>query len=235
MGQVFVFSLTAALNPSLLTAVTVMLTLDRPRRLLEGYLVGALVTSFTCGLVLVFALPNSSTSSTAKHGVDPVLNIALGALILVIVFVVATGRDRRRRAWSERKRERAKTKAPPRWRRQLSKGSARDTFVVGVLLSFPGASYIAGMDLLHKQQLGTAVTVLAVLAFNLIMLALLELPLLGYAIRPQWTAAAVQRFGDWLTRRGGRVAPQIHVFQMHHDIAFKPDDLAATGDSKPVG
>jgi Sap, sulfolipid-1-addressing protein len=154
----------------------------------------------------VFALPNSSTSSTAKHGVDPVINIALGALILVIVFVVATGRDSRRRAWSERKRERAKTKAPPRWRRQLSKGSARDTFVVGVLLSFPGASYIAGMDLLHKQQLGTAVTVLAVLAFNVIMLSLLELPLLGYAIRPQWTAAAVQRFSDWLTRRGGRVA-----------------------------
>jgi Sap, sulfolipid-1-addressing protein len=206
VGQVFVFSLTAALNPSLLTAVTVMLTLDRPKRLLEGYLLGAGVTSITCGLVLVFALPNSSTSSTAKHGVDPVLNIALGALILVIVFVVATGRDRRRRAWSERKRERAKTKAPPRWRRQLSKGSAHDTFVVGVLLSFPGASYIAGMDLLHKQQLGTAVTVIAVLAFNVIMLMLLELPLLGYAIRPQWTAGAVQRFSDWLTRRGGRVA-----------------------------
>ncbi len=206
VGQVFVFSLTAALNPSLLTAVTVMLTLDRPRRLLTGYLLGALVTSITCGLVLVFALPNSSTSSTAKHGVDPTLNIALGALILVIVFVVATGRDSRRRAWSERKRERAKTKAPPRWRSQLSKGSARDTFVVGVLLSFPGASYIAGMDLLHKQQLGTAGTVIAVLAFNLIMLSLLELPLLGYATRPQWTAAAVQRFSDWLTRRGGRVA-----------------------------
>jgi hypothetical protein len=206
VGQVFVFSLTAALNPSLLSAVTVMLTLDKPKRLLVGYLLGALITSVTCGLVLVFALPDSSTSSAAKRGVDPVLNIALGALILVIVFIVASGRDRRRREWRERKRERAKTKPPPRWRRQLSKGSARGTFVVGVLLSFPGASYIAGMDLLHKQQLGTAVTVIAVLAFNLIMLVLLELPLLGYAIRPQWTAATVQRFSDWLIRRGGRVA-----------------------------
>ena len=62
------------------------------------------------------------------------------------------------------------------------------------------------MDLLHKQELGTAVTVLAVLAFNVIMLILLELPLLGYATRPEWTAAAIQRFSDWLTRRGGRVA-----------------------------
>jgi hypothetical protein len=206
VGQVFVFSLTAALNPTLLTAVTVMLTLEKPQRLLLGYLLGALVTSVTCGLVLVFALPDSSTSSTAKDGVNPVLNIVLGVLVLVVVFVVATGRDTRRRAWTERKRERAKDKAPPRWRRQLSKGSPRDTFIVGVLLSFPGASYIAGMDLLHKQQRGTAVTVIAVVAFNVIMLLLLELPLVGYATRPEWTAVAVQRFGDWLTRRGGRVA-----------------------------
>jgi hypothetical protein len=206
VGQVFVFALTAALNPTLLTAVTVMLTLEKPKRLLTGYLLGAYVTSITCGLLLVFALPRSSASSTAKHSVNPVLNIVLGALILLIVFIVGTGRDRRRRAWSERRHERAKDKPPPRWRRQLSKGSARDTFVVGVLLSFPGASYIAGMDLLHKQNAGTAVTVLVVVAFNVIMLALLELPLIGYATRPEWTAAAVERFSDWLLRRGGQVA-----------------------------
>jgi hypothetical protein len=47
--------------------------------------------------------------------------------------------------------------------------------------------------------------VLAVLGFNLIMLALLELPLIGYATRPEWTAVTVKRFSDWLTRRGGRV------------------------------
>jgi Sap, sulfolipid-1-addressing protein len=206
VGQVFVFSLTAALNPTLLTAVTVMLALEKPERLLLGYLLGALLTSITCGLLLVFALPGSATASTAKHGVNPVLNIVLGALVLVVVFVVATGRDARRRAWSERKRERDKDKAPPRWRRQLSKGSTRDTFVVGALLSFPGASYIAGMSLLHKQQIGTALTVLVVVAFNVVMLILLELPLIGYATRPQATAAAVARFGDWLTSRGGRVA-----------------------------
>jgi Sap, sulfolipid-1-addressing protein len=206
VGQVFVFALTAALNPTLLTAATVMLTLEKPERLLTGYLLGALVTSITCGLLLVFALPGSSTSSTAKHGVNPVLNVVLGALILVIVFVVGSGRDRRRRAWSDRRRERAAAKPPPRWRRQLSKGSARDTFIVGALLSFPGASYIAGMDLLHKQHIGTALTVIVVLAFNVIMLMLLELPLLGYATNPEWTAGAVARFSDWLTRRGGRVA-----------------------------
>jgi hypothetical protein len=206
MGQVFVFALTAALNPTLLTATTVMLTLEKPKRLLTGYLAGALVTSVTCGLVLVFALPHTSTSSSAKHTVNPIINIALGALILLVVFVIATGRDQRRRDWSARRRARSADKPDPRWRRQLSKGSARDTFVVGVLLSFPGASYIAGMDLLHKQNTGTVTTILVVLAFNAIMLVLLELPLLGYAIRPEWTAATIERFSEWLIRRGARVA-----------------------------
>jgi Sap, sulfolipid-1-addressing protein len=75
-----------------------------------------------------------------------------------------------------------------------------------VLLSFPGASYIAGMDLLSKQHDSTVVLVIAVLAFNVIMLMLLELPLIGYATRPEATETAVKRFSDWLTRSGGRAA-----------------------------
>ncbi len=206
VAKVFTFSLFAALNPTLLAAVTVMLTLLSPKRLLSGYLVGALVTSITCGLLLVFTLNGSSTSSSAKHTVNPILNVALGALILLIAFVVGTGRDKRRRARRARKREAAKDKPPPHWKRLLSKGSARDTFFVGVLLSFPGASYIAGMELLSKQKIGTGPTVLAVIAFNLIMLVLLELPLIGYATKPEWTAASVARFNGWLSRSGGRAA-----------------------------
>jgi hypothetical protein len=206
VGRVLTLSLTAALNPTLLAAVTVMLTLISPKRLLSGYLAGAMVTSITLGLVLVFALNGSGSSSTAKHTVNPVLDLILGGVILLIAFVVGTGRDKRRRARSARKREENKDKPPPRWKRQLSKGSARDTFLVGVLLSFPGASYIAGMDLLSKQSTGTGTTVLVVIGFNLVMLALLEIPLIGYATRPERTAAAVASFNGFLTRDGGRVA-----------------------------
>src|SRR5947209_7244846 len=183
-----------------------MLSLLSPKRLLSGYLAGALVTSLTCGMVLVFVLGGSSASSTAKHTVNPILDVVLGVVILLIAFVVGTGRDKRRRARSARKHEEAKNKPPPRWKRQLSKGSARDTFFVGILLSFPGASYIAGMDLLSKQKVGTLEMVIAVIGFNLIMLLLLELPLLGYATKPVWTAATVERFNGWLSRRGGHVA-----------------------------
>lgn len=206
MGSVFVFSLSAVFNPTLLAAVTLILTLPSPKRLLLGYLLGAAVTSITCGLLLVFLLPGSSTASIAKHTINPIIDLALGVLILLIVARVARGRDRRRREWREHRREKAKTKPPPRWKRELSKGSARDTFIVGMLLSFPGASYIAGMDELSKQHIGTVATVIAVLAFNMIMLILLELPLTAYAIWPQSTEDGVQRFSNWLTRNGGRIA-----------------------------
>jgi hypothetical protein len=39
-----------------------------------------------------------------------------------------------------------------------------------------------------------------------VMLVLLELPLIGYATRPQQTAAAVASFNRFLSRDGGRVA-----------------------------
>jgi Sap-like sulfolipid-1-addressing protein len=62
------------------------------------------------------------------------------------------------------------------------------------------------MDELSKQHISTFATVIAVLVFNLIMFLLLEIPLLAYAISPESTEAGVQRFSDWLTRNGGRIA-----------------------------
>jgi hypothetical protein len=207
VGDVFVFAFTAALNPTLLAAVTVMLVLPNPKRLLLGYLLGALMTSITVGLVIVFALGGSSSAtSTAKHTINPALDIAFGLIILVLAFVVGTGRDKRRRARSARRKAEKADKPPPRWQQALSGGSARTTFVVGALLSLPGASYLAGLDELSKQDISTVTTVLSILAFNVIMLALLEIPLLGYAFSPEATAAAVHRFSAWLSRDGGRIA-----------------------------
>lgn len=48
-----------------------MLLLPDPRKLMLGYLLGAYMTSITLGLVIVFALPGSSTESTSKHSIGP--------------------------------------------------------------------------------------------------------------------------------------------------------------------
>lgn len=207
VGQIFAFASTAALNPTLLAATTVMLVLPSPKRLLLGYLLGAMMTSITCGLLLVFLLDGSSEgTSTAKRTVNPIVDLVFGALVLIIAFVVATGRDKRRRAWSERKRLEKADKAPPMWQRKLSGGTARTTFVIGALLTLPGASYLAAMAATAKQDLSAVETVITVIAVNLVMLILLEVPLVGYLLAPEKTADRVKRFSGWLSRDGGKIA-----------------------------
>jgi Sap, sulfolipid-1-addressing protein len=155
-----------------------MLLLPSPAKLMAGYLVGALMTSITLGLVIVFSLSDSSAANTTKSTLNPAVDIALGGLALLVSWVVWSGRSARA-AESRRARKEAKPdKGPPRWQRELSKGSPRTTFVIGALLTLPGASYLAGLSHIHKLHYSTTVTVLVVLGFNLVMLWLLEVPLM---------------------------------------------------------
>ena len=89
VGQVILLSLTASLNPTLLAATTVMLLLERPAKLMLGYLVGAMMTSITLGLVIVFSLSDSSATNTTQNTLSPAVDIALGGIALVGAFVVA--------------------------------------------------------------------------------------------------------------------------------------------------
>jgi hypothetical protein len=205
VGHVILLSLTASLNPTLVAATTVMLLLPSPARLMGGYLLGALMTSVTLGLVIVFSLSNSSAAKTTENTLSPAVDIALGGLALLAAWVVWSGRHARR---AERRRERKKAKpdkGPPRWQRELSKGSARTTFVVGALLTLPGASYLAGLNDIHKLEYSTTETVLVVLGFNVVMLWMLEVPLACFVIAPDWTPRAIGRAKAW-------VSGHAHVF-----------------------
>ena len=151
-----------------------MLLLDKPAKLMLGYLLGAYMTSITLGLVIVFSLSNSSATNTTQNTLSPAVDIGLGAIALAVAFVLYTGRHERLRERRRARKAAKPDKGPPRWQRELSKGSPRITFVVGMLLTLPGASYLAGLDQIHKLKYSTTATVLIVIGFNLVMLWLLE-------------------------------------------------------------
>ena len=133
------------------------------------------------------------------------MDIGLGAIALAVAFVLYTGRHER---LTERRRARKAAKpdkGPPRWQRELSKGSARTTFVIGALLTLPGASYLAGLHEIHNLKYSTTTTVLIVIGFNLVMLWLLEVPLACFLIAPEWTPRAIERAKLWVSRHA-------HVF-----------------------
>ena len=69
-----------------------------------------------------------------------------------------------------------------------------------MLLTLPGASYLAGLHEIHKLNYSTTVTVLVVIGFNLVMLWLLEVPLVSFLIAPEWTPRAIERAKTWVSR-----------------------------------
>jgi hypothetical protein len=209
LAHVFLLSLLAMLNPTLLAAVAVMLFLPSPKKLMFGYLLGAYVMSITLGLVIVFSLHGSSAVSSAKHTLSPVEDIVVGVLALAIAFVLGTGRDepvKRRRERRRQAKEKAGNAKAPWSQRMLDKGSARVTFAVGAVLSFPGVAYLDALDHIVKLNPGTGATILLVVYFCLMQQLLLEVPLLGYVFAPKWTQNAVTRFKAWLSRSGRRAA-----------------------------
>jgi hypothetical protein len=158
------------------------------------------MTSITLGLVIVFTLSNSSASNTTENTISPAVDIAVGVIALALAFVLHTGRQER---LTERRRARKAAKpdtGPPRWQRELAKGSAKTTFVIGALLTLPGASYLAGLDEIHKLKYSTTATVLLVIGFNLVMLWLLEVPLASFLVAPDWTPGAIERAKGWVSR-----------------------------------
>ena len=210
---IFLFALLAMFNPTLLAAVTVMMLLPEPSRLMLGYLLGAYLTSIACGMLVVFSLSDTSAFGTSKRTLSPVEDIVLGCLALVVAYVLAGARaeplrERRQRRQAEKRRRKeeagkVKESLPERL---LGRGSPRVTFAVGVVLSFPGVSYLTALAHIAKLDAPVAPTALLVLAVALIQQMFLELPLLGYAFAPERTERTVAGFRDWLGRSGPRVA-----------------------------
>jgi hypothetical protein len=201
MGSIFLDSLVAAANATLLAAVTVMLYLPNPKRLLLGYLLGGLLVSLTIGFVIVFAVHQSGATSTSQNSISPAMDIALGLILLVVAYVLRGERMQRRRERKKKEKEGVE-KGPSRVERVLGRGSARITFLVGMVLTLPGVAYLAALHELDDLNYGTVSTILVILGFNVMLLILLEIPLIGYVIAPERTVVAVQGFTAWLSRNG---------------------------------
>jgi hypothetical protein len=198
------FSLTAAVNPTLLVASTTMLLFPSAKRLMLGYLFGAYMTSIALGLLIVFVLDaNGPLFDSSQRTLSPAFDLTLGLLALIAAFVLHSGRDER---LAKRRREKRAGKEDPRWLRELGKGDPRIAFVVGAALTLPGASYLAALHQVDVLDYGAAATVLLVIGVNLIMLMLLELPLLGFLFAPEATQRRIDAIKEWFRRNGRRAA-----------------------------
>jgi hypothetical protein len=208
--SIFVFALMSAANPTLLAAVTIMLLLENPKRLMVGYLLGAYLTSITIGMLIVFELHGDEAVTSAKRTLSPIADLLIAGLLITAGLVL---KGRRMEERSERRKaekaEKGKKQSIPE--RLLGRGDPRITFFVGVILSFPGASYLAALTKTSKLEIADAWLVLIVVGICILQQLLLELPIVAYALRPDWAKETIAKFRDWLARNGRRAAANVAI------------------------
>ena len=151
-----------------------------------------MLTGVASGLVIVFVLKDTAAAHTARHTMSPIVELVFAGLLIVAAVALAKGEGKRvRELYDERQEKKEKKdkkdKKPPRVAADAGEGNAWHTFVAGILLSFPGVSYLAALDRLIHLHYATAVTVLIVIGFNLVQNLLLEIPMLEFKIWPRET------------------------------------------------
>jgi Sap, sulfolipid-1-addressing protein len=201
MGDIVLFSLLAAIYPTLVAATVVMMVLPKADELMLGFWLGAMITSVALGLAIVFALHGSKAVSTARHTVSPAVDLAVAVLLVLAAVALAKGEDKRLREKHDA-RQPSEDKKPPKWQQKLREGNPWHTFVVGIVLSFPGVWYLAALDRLNKLHYSTVTEIVVVIGFCLVQLALIEIPMLAFKVWPKETPIAIDNAKASASRHG---------------------------------
>lgn len=213
--EVLLLALEAAVYPTLIAAAFILLTQPRPRRLLASYLFAGMAISITAGLLIVFALKTSKVVENSSSGPSWVADLTAGVLALAAAVAlylrldepVRQRRADRRAAAGKAPREKDPASDQDPWsQRILGRGSMPIVIGVSLILNLPGAAYLIGLKDIASGGHSTATEVVLVLAFNVIMFAFAEVPLLGLFFAPGRTTELVGRFNTWLTGHGREVA-----------------------------
>jgi hypothetical protein len=200
--EVFLLAVVSAFWPALIAVVLVALTSPRPVTLLAFFLAGGLLTTTALGLAIAFSLGDTSLFTGSRPPAPPAVDITVGILALVVALVAS----RRAPAGDELSEQEPGDEKRPWTERMLGRGSGRIAFLVGIVINLvPGLFAVVGYSNIAQLDYGTATTIVLVASFNVIMFALIEVPLGGYVVAPRWTTDAVARLNAWLKRNGRRL------------------------------
>jgi Sap, sulfolipid-1-addressing protein len=216
--QLLFLALDAALYPTLLAAVVILLAQPRPLRLLAAYLAGGLIISVGLGLAIIALLDGSGALKNEQAGLSVGADLAVGGLALLLAVVLATRQDERLRARRRRRRPEpqpaaeAAPKGEPWTQRILARGSVPIVFIAAMAINVPGAAYLIALKDIAAAHDSTAAIVALVLGFNLIMFLLAEVPLAGLLLAPERTDVLAKRMNAWISGHSRQIAIGLCAF-----------------------
>jgi hypothetical protein len=208
MGDVFLLAVAAAFYPTLLAIVILILSRPRPVRLLAAYLAGGMIVSVGIGCLIVFGLEGAGPPR--KRTADPIVDIVAGAVSILVAWMLVKGRDPRPRRLRDRQEQARAAGRHESWTsRAVSHDSPAVAFALGIVLDLPSVWYLVALKDIAEGNRGTAVDFLLILAFNLIMFVLIEVPLVAYLVAPERATVLVHGFNAWLHAHARHIAVAI--------------------------
>jgi hypothetical protein len=172
-----------------------VLLLNRPRPMLQllTFLCGGFAMGTTVGLVVLFALRPGLLGSA--DFTLPKVQIVIGVLALLVAAVLATKVLARR---FERPYPAMRARHLPNGRSLWVAGAA------GLGIALPSVDYLAALAVILASGGAPMTQVGALLMFNVVAFALVEVPLVAYLVAPDRTRALMAALHDWVRSRRRR-------------------------------
>jgi hypothetical protein len=182
-------AIAVSMEPFRIGMTALMLNRPKPALQLLAFLSGGFAMGATVGLVVIFAFRPGLLGSA--HFTLPKVQIAIGALAVLIAAVVAAGFMS---APSLPARARGLARGPSLW----------VAGVAGLGIALPSIDYLAVLAVIVASGAAPSTQVGALLVFNVVAFALVELPLVAYLLAPDRTRASMAALNDWIRSRRRR-------------------------------
>lgn len=186
---VLVMAIAVSLEPFRIGMTVLMLNRPRPILQLFAFLTGGFAMAATVGLVVLFLFRPALLGSA--HVTLPNVQIVIGVLALLMAALLAMG----------------VTPAPklPTQARRLAYGpSLWVAGVAGLGIALPSVDYLAVLAVIVASRAAATTQLGALLMFNVVAFALVELPLVAYLVAPDKTRARMAALNNWIRSRRRR-------------------------------
>ena len=190
---VLVMALAVSLEPFRVGMTVLILNKPRPALHLLAFLCGGFAMGTSVGLVVLFVLRPRLLGSA--HFTLPKVQIVIGVLALLVAALLATnvlaGRFER-------------PNPGLRARRLLNGRSLWVSGAAGLGMALPSVDYLAVLAVILASGAAAITQAGALLMFNVVAFALVEVPLVAYLMAPDRTRALMTALHGWIRSRSRR-------------------------------
>ena len=206
--SLLVMALAVSVEPFRIGMTVLMLNRPRPILQLLAFLCGGFTMGITVGLVVLFVFRRRLLGST--YFTLPKVQILIGVLALAVAAVLAA------RAFIGTSARRSDPRhgefGGTRVQRLLNGPSLWIAGIAGLGIALPSVDYMAALAVILASGAAAMTQVGALLMFNVVAFALVEIPLLAYLLAPEATRTSMAALNDWIrSRRRVEVATVLAV------------------------